>query len=287
MEAVNITKLSVLENYYRPETIEEALKLKGSHNDSKFLAGGTNVVTQDEKTKSLIDLQDLSLAFIREDEENILIGPMTTITSLQKNPKIEKITNGLIKKACYEFASTQIRNISTIGGNIAQSYPWSILPVVLLALDAKIKINSVNREKIVTSTVFFSNQPRLQPDELITEIIINKKQDPGIFFDYSRVKSDYCLVTCAMKAKTNGKKLDNVIIAVGSIIKKPARLTELEIIIESMEQINENDLVKVLDLELDKIEMTSSIIISKEWRKQYIKVNIRRGLLKLLKEDQK
>lgn len=116
---------TTIEAYYHPKTLSEALSLLGENKGALTpLAGGTSITISKKKGAGVVDLQALGLDRIQEVEGKLEIGAMVKISSLFDDRLIHKYANGVIIKACRQLASTPLRNLITVGGNIVQLHPW-------------------------------------------------------------------------------------------------------------------------------------------------------------------
>lgn len=107
-----------------PATLTEALTIMDSHPDALPLAGGTDLMplfkAQTRQPAVLVSLHKLGeLRNIRLEEGTLRIGAMATLSEVAASPEIRRRFPA-IAQAARAVASSQIRNIATIGGNIYQ-----------------------------------------------------------------------------------------------------------------------------------------------------------------------
>lgn len=163
--------------YHVPDSLEQALALMRDHADAaKILAGGQSLVPamnfRVAQPKVLIDLNRISeLSYIREDEGVIRIGSMTRERNLEFDPAIAKGIP-LLHEAVPFIAHPQIRNRGTIGGSLVNADPAAELPVLITALNARLKAKSVSGERWINVQDFFLGMftTALEPDEILVEI---------------------------------------------------------------------------------------------------------------------
>jgi CO/xanthine dehydrogenase FAD-binding subunit len=163
--------------YHVPDSLEQALHLINEHADeAKFLAGGQSLVPAMNfrvvQPTVLIDLNRISeLSFIREEGETIHIGAMARERHLEFDSLIEKRTP-LLHEAVPFIAHPQIRNRGTIGGSIVNADPSAELPVLMLALNAKLKAKNISGERWIYAHDFFAGMftTALTPNEILVEI---------------------------------------------------------------------------------------------------------------------
>lgn len=164
-------------DYYAPNTIEEVVSLKSQYGDeAKFLAGGQSLVPAMNfrivQPSVLIDLNRVDeLSHIREDGNVIRVGSMARERHLEFDASIEKRTP-LLHEAVPNIAHPQIRNRGTIGGSIVNADPAAELPVLMIALNARLKVKNKSTERWITAKDFFAGMftTALEPDEVLVEI---------------------------------------------------------------------------------------------------------------------
>ena len=141
--------------YFEPKSVDEALSLLGKHGaEAKVIAGGTDVMVDikyKDEPGSLINIKKIpGLAGINENGgASLRIGPLATIRDLETSAILrEKLP--VLWEATHQFASLQVRNTATIGGNICRASPSGETLAPLLVLEA-------------TANCVFSDGQRTQP----------------------------------------------------------------------------------------------------------------------------
>lgn len=163
--------------YHAPHSLEEALSLMNQHADeAKLLAGGQSLVPAMNfrvvQPSLLIDLNRVQeMAYISEDKNALRVGAMTRERQLEFNASIEARTP-LLHEAVPFIAHPQIRNRGTVGGSIVNADPAAELPVLMLALDARLKAQSISGERWIDAKDFFVGMftTALEPNEILVEI---------------------------------------------------------------------------------------------------------------------
>ena len=165
--------------YHAPQTIEQALDLKRQNGDeAKILAGGQSLVPAMNfrvvQPSLLIDLNKVSeLGYIHEDGASFRIGAMTRERQLELDAAIANHIP-LLHEAAPHIAHPQIRNRGTIGGSLVNADPAAELPVLMLALEARLKARNSSGERWIEAQDFFIGMftTALEPDEILVEIEI-------------------------------------------------------------------------------------------------------------------
>jgi 6-hydroxypseudooxynicotine dehydrogenase subunit alpha len=202
--------------YYVPDSIEQALDLLHEHGDgAKLLAGGQSLVPAMNfrvvQPSVLIDLNRVEeLKYIREDTATLHVGAMTRERDLEFDPVISKKTP-LLAEAMPHIAHPQIRNRGTLGGSLANADPAAELPVIMLALGARLKVRNAESERWVDAQNFFSGMfmTDLAADEMLAEIELPTTQPRAgwSFMEVAPRAGDYALmgVAALVTLDENGK----------------------------------------------------------------------------------
>lgn len=163
--------------YHAPASLEQALELKSQFGDeAKILAGGQSLVPamnfRAAQPTMLIDLNRAAeLSYIREEGNVLRIGAMTRERRLEFDSSIET-RSPLLHEAVPFIAHPQIRNRGTIGGSIVHADPAAELPVLMVALNARLKAKNKSGERWIEAKDFFVGMftTALEPDEILVEI---------------------------------------------------------------------------------------------------------------------
>jgi len=193
-------------DYVAPQTLDEALETaRQSGGEAKFLAGGQSLVPAMNfrlaQPSLLIDLNRIpDLAYIRQNGDGLHLGAMTRQRQLELDALVARHAP-LLTEAMPFVAHPQIRNRGTLGGSLAHADPAAELPVVAVALEARLRARSTRGERWIEAGEFFQGMfsTALAPDELLVEVIL-PAPPPGTgtcFTEFSRRRGDYALMGVA------------------------------------------------------------------------------------------
>ncbi len=162
--------------YHRAKNLDDAMKLIAEHPDFLLMCGSTDVAVGLKKQKSvngIIDIHALTeLQGIKIVSNTMLIGALTTITDILESTEV-RAHLPMLFAVVKVFGSHQIRNVATIGGNIANASPAVDLTVVLLALNATVTLGSQKGERIIDLEALFCGYKCTKLDhEIILDIRI-------------------------------------------------------------------------------------------------------------------
>ena len=193
-------------DYYAPDTVEEALALLAEHgSDAKPLAGGQSLIPAMNfrvlQSALLVDLNRLTtLDGIRHIDGELRIGAMTRQRRIERDSLVKQLAPLLHETMPY-IAHPQIRNRGTLGGSLVHADPAAELPVIAIALNARLRAQSVAGERWLTAQEFFLDMftTALQPDELLVEIAfpVLPSRVGWSFTEFARRRGDYALIGIA------------------------------------------------------------------------------------------
>jgi len=226
-------------DYYQPESLEEAFRLKKTIPDSVYISGGTELMVRINKKelhpRALISLRSIPDLCGVENGKKIRIGAMTSISDIKKNSLLyEKYP--VLFQAAKELGGVQIRNVATIGGNLCNGSPAADLAPPLLALEAKVRLQSDQKSRELPLENFFlgPGETSLSPGEILTDILLEppEKNTKTIFLKKGRTRMDLAVASVAVLIRTEGDRCLSARVAVGSAAPTPLRLFEVEALLE-------------------------------------------------------
>lgn len=145
---------------HRADSVEQAIDLvRTLGSNTFFLAGGTDLIIQTSRGRKaphhVIDISRIpSLAGIHCDKNALSIGTITTHKEIERHPFIRQRLTALAE-AARVVGGHQVRNIATVGGNIANASPAADVAVALLALGATVELTSIDTTRSLSLDAFF------------------------------------------------------------------------------------------------------------------------------------
>jgi aerobic carbon-monoxide dehydrogenase medium subunit len=223
--------------YARPTTVEEALQAVASGGeDVKILAGGQSLIPvmrlRLAAPETVVDLTKVAeLRGVREEEDAIVIGAMTTHSDVLSDPLIGRYAP-LIAEATETVADRQVRHRGTFGGALAHADPAGDLPAVALALDAEFVIAGLEGRRTVPAAEFFVDYltTALEEGELLVEIRVPKLRGTwGMHYEkFNRVAQAWSIVAVAALVRREEGRIAEARVGLTNMGPTPLRARGVE-----------------------------------------------------------
>jgi len=222
--------------YARPVSLQEALRLKHKFPGALIINGATDValrVTKKfEKLNQIIDLSGIeALKKIKSSADSVIYGAGVSLQDIKSTagdrfPALQAMLS--------VFGSLQIRNLATLGGNLATASPIGDSAPVLIAYDAQVVLQSMKRTRSISVTDFITGyrQTAARDDELITAVKIPLPEDHTkvVFYKFSKRKDlDISTVSAGFRLVTDPQGIAREIrLAFGGLAEKTMRAVKTE-----------------------------------------------------------
>jgi len=167
-------------DYLEPTTVAEACALLKQHGgEAKVFAGGAHVTILMKQglyqPKALVNIKKIAeLKTLKFDAaEGLIIGALVTHRELETSALVkEKLP--VLCEAEREVANIRVRNMGTVGGNLASGEPLTDLAQIFIALDGKLKITGSSGQRTIPVEELFLDfyTTSLAEDEIITHIVL-------------------------------------------------------------------------------------------------------------------
>lgn len=226
-----------------------------------IIAGGTDLFVQ--RAEELLNekgffVKKLGESFIKEEENTIILSGGTTFEEFAKSEIIQSLIPN-IDKAMKLIASQAIRNSATLAGNIANASPIGDMTMILLALNANLRLKGISEREIALSD-FYLDYKKIDKaaDETIEEIYFSKPAK-DFYFNFEKVSKrthlDIASVNTAFAGVVKNGKIENALISAGGIAPVPKVLKETSKFISGKEINNEllNGAIEIANSEISPI----------------------------------
>ncbi|HUT51055.1 MAG TPA: xanthine dehydrogenase family protein subunit M [Alphaproteobacteria bacterium] len=223
---------------HRPESAEEAVRLKGQDPDALFLAGGQTLVAMINAElvvpAALISLDRIAnLGGIDTHADGaVRIGAMTRHAEIAASDRLID-GHAVIREAARVIAHPAIRNLGTIGGAVSHGDPNADYPAALVAADARVEVLGSQGSREIAAGNFFKDflTTDLKDGEMVTAVTLpaSPAGARSHYEKFARVDGDYATVSVAVSVVMNANAtVDWVRIAVGACGPRPVRVAAAE-----------------------------------------------------------
>jgi carbon-monoxide dehydrogenase medium subunit len=272
--------------YYRAVSVAEAISLLGQHNGAKLLAGGHSLLPILKLRLAdpgvLIDIARIdSLKGISTANGSVRIGALTTHAMVAAS---EEVPVGLAE-AAGTVADLQVRNVGTVGGNVAHADPASDLPTVLTALGATFHITGPNGDRSVAATDFFTGlfETALAENEILTavEVPAHKAGTGSAYAKMRNRASGYAIVGAAAVVTVADGKCTAVSVAIGGLTPKATKTPSVEaaLVGKPLDEATVAAAAEAVQNDLDDGDLVADIHASADYRKAILPVYVKRALM--------
>jgi carbon-monoxide dehydrogenase medium subunit/xanthine dehydrogenase FAD-binding subunit len=230
------------DEYISPATLVEAFAaMKANHGRYRIVAGATDTLPWAREGRAgdvhipvLIDVAKIpELCEVSVSEKRVRLGAATPIQRFLEDPALGRALPVMPRCAVW-FADDQIRAQATVGGNIVNASPAADATPCLIAHNAIVKLASARGKRTMPLQEFVigPNKTALTDDELLVALECDALPAYGGAFEKvghrrSLVISLVCLAAL-VKLDREGRKVEDVRLAIAGIGPKPLRLTEVE-----------------------------------------------------------
>jgi len=279
-----------------PQTLDQALALL-DHGDPAIrpIGGGTALMlmmkAQVFKPVRLVSLRRLSAplaGFSRTDGgTRFRIGAMTTFAELEHSTEV-RTHLPVVVEAMKTLANVRIRNVATVGGNLAHGDPHLDLPPVWMALDAEALILSRSAERVVPVADVFAGyyETTIRDGELIAELRVPIR--PAWRSTYVKVTTravhDWPALGLAVSAEITGRRVRDLRIVLSAAIDRPTRLAAAEAVLRGG-TIDEGLLRRAGEAAASEVEIESDTRGSAAYKRHLLRIHLARAILLLAGGD--
>jgi carbon-monoxide dehydrogenase medium subunit len=223
--------------YLAPTTLDEAVNLLAKHGyEAKILAGGQSLIPAMRfrlaAPEILIDINRIDgLNYIREEGGHLAIGAMTHEADIDKSQLVQTKYR-LLAETAKVIADPLVRNLATVGGNLAHADPANDHPATMLAYGAKLVAVGPGGERTIAIDDFFVDlfENSLSDNEILKEIRIPSPPagSGGAYIKIERKVGDYAVAGVAVQLTASGDTCTSIRIGLTNVSPKPIRATGAE-----------------------------------------------------------
>ena len=279
-------------DYHEPTTLKKVFSLMEKYGDeARVIAGGTSLIIM-MRQRLLTPKVVISLARIPKfqkitynTKDGLRIGAGARHRDIELSAAVQK-HYPLLQETFRKVAQPRIRNMGTVGGNLAGGDPLTDPGASLIALDAEVTLSSSQGQRRLPLDEFFIDyyQTALEPGELLTEIHVPPPQRPGwchIKFTPRSIE-DFATVGVAITLQARNGTCEDVRLGLNSVSSTIVRAKKAEAVLrgKSIDDATVQKMGEVAATECDPMDDNRG---SAEYKREMVKVLVRRAAAEALK----
>ncbi len=217
-------------DYHRPDSLAAALQLLSDHGDeARVVAGGHSLIPMMKLRMAvpehLIDLRAIAeLKGIGMEAGRISIGAMTTQAQIIASDELAAACP-ILRETALQIADPQIRNLGTLGGNVANGDPGNDMPALMQTLGAEFQVRGPNGERRIAAREFYEAAffTTLGEDEILVAIHFDAPPS-GHGHAYEKQKrkiGDYATAAAAVVLTLEGGRCSSAEIGLTNLADTP------------------------------------------------------------------
>ncbi len=213
--------------YHRPKSVSDAIKLLTDYGDeARVMAGGHSLIPMMKLRMAdighLVDLQDVASMKGVTVGASIRIGALTTQAELINHAGLVAAAP-ILKEAALQIADPQVRNMGTVGGNVANGDPGNDMPGLMQCLDATYTLTGPSGSRDVKAREFYQSAYFTErgDDEILVAISFAKPEGGYAYEKQKRKIGDYATAAAAVQITASGGKVTAASIAMTNLSDVP------------------------------------------------------------------
>ena len=280
--------------YLRPKTVPEAVAMLQQHGDeAKILSGGQSLIPMMKlrlaRPGVLIDINRISgLSYVKEEGGYLKIGGLTREAEMESSPLVRSKYPILLDTA-HVIADPQVRNMATVGGNLAHGDPANDHPATMVALGAQVIATGPKGERVIPIEDFFVSlfATALQHEEILTEIRIPVPAawSGGAYFKLERKVGDFATAAVAAQLTLDEKGVcQSVGIGLTNVGPTPVKARKAEEFLRGKKP-DESNIAQAAQLAADESTPSPDLRGPVEYKKGLVKELTKRALTRALERS--
>ena len=178
-----------IKSYVKVKSLAEAYELN-QKKTARIIGGMVWMKMGSRAVSTAIDLSGLGLDTIMENDDEFVIGCMTSLRDLETNEALNTYTHGAMKESLRHIVGVQFRNCATVGGSIYGRFGFSDVLTMFLGMDTWVELYNAGR---VPLTEFVNMK---KDNDILVNIIVRKEPLFICYQSQRNTKTDFPVLTC-------------------------------------------------------------------------------------------
>lgn len=272
---------------HRPATAEEACALlAGLGEDAAPYAGGTELLLLMKlgllRPRHLVDVKRVVGFDDIADGARLTIGATVTHRALERSPTV-RARCPLVAAVARHVANVRVRNVGTVGGNLAFADPHSDLATLFLTLDATVELVSPRGRRELPLADFTRGpwETAREPDELLASVGLTPwpRGTAAAYVKFGVHERPTLGIAVALRRDQGGARVVDARVAVGCVNPRPGRVPAAEARLAGVAVADLEDAVsEVAELTAASVDPADDLHGSAEYKREMVAVFARRVL---------
>jgi carbon-monoxide dehydrogenase medium subunit len=274
-----------------PASLREAIGLLDPDDTTvRPIAGGTALMLMMKagvfRPRRLVSLRKLGEQYARITVADgaLTIGAMTPLAVVERSPEVAHIAP-VIPRAMQRLSNVRVRNVATIGGNLAHGDPHMDLPPVLIALGAEVVVAGTKEERTIAVENLFAGyfETVLAKNELIAQLRIpaQGKRRAAYMKVTTGSAEDWPALGVAVSLEAEGQAIKSARVVVSAATEKAMRLPGAEKVLAGATA-DDKTLARAGEAAAAEVECISDVRGSAAYKRELIRVYIGRAVRQAL-----
>lgn len=273
----------------RPISFRDAISLLDPEDsDVRPMGGGTALMLMMKagvlRPRRLVSLQSVEAHYSEIELQpggELHIGAMTTLSSLEQSDIVQRMVP-VVSTTMKRLSNVRVRNVATVGGNLAHADPHMDLPPVLAALGAYVIAVGPSGERSISvdSLIVGYYETVLAKDELIGKLVIPSQagRRSAYLKVTTRSADDWPALGVAVSCELDENLLRACALFVGAATDKPTRLTAAEAVLVGA-SLDARTLKQAGDAAVEEVEFIGDEQGSASYKRELLRVYVGRAIL--------
>ena len=282
-----------------PASLGEAIALLDPDDPAvRPIAGGTALmlmmkagVFRPTRLVSLRKIARLNARIAAANDGALTIGAMTPLALLERSPEVARVAPA-IPRTMRRLSNIRVRNVATIGGNLAHGDPHMDLPPLLIALNAEVAVVGANGAHAAERTIAVENlfagyfETVLAKNELIAELRIPPQgRSRAAYLKVTTGSAeDWPALGVAVALETEGNAVKSARVVVSAATEKATRLKRVERLLAGA-AVDEKMFARAGEAAAEEAECITDVRGSAVYKRELTRVYVGRALRQALNSN--
>lgn len=271
--------------YTAPGTVDEALAMLRQHGvEAKILAGGQSLVPllnyRLAKPRIVIDINRLPIDGVAVSDGWLKLGALVRHHVLEESREVARYCP-VLSEAAALIGNVRVRSLGSVGGSLVHADPAAELPMVMVALGARMTVSQVGGSRRLQAGEFFTGylSTALTPDELLVEVEVPELRGMGFAIEeFTRRAGDFAIVAVTALVSLDGRgRVDDARLAYAGLGSRPVRARHAEDLLRGHEPTTERVAAAARGAR-ESLSPESDAFVSAAYRLLLVEVLTRRAL---------